>query len=148
MKRDHLKIFALPCVVLSQNSAQMQHSWEGSGVEPDTFTSMLTNLVHSRRMASTARAVGAAFRELTFVVAWPAIFQCSCACCIQHTCLPKCSDAPGILHCAICTRGSNSVISMTGLQAWRLVVPQAFCLHVVFVKSSLGRDITSGVEAL
>ncbi|DBA79153.1 TPA: hypothetical protein ACH3X1_008985 [Trebouxia sp. C0004] len=58
VKRDHLNIFASPNVVLSQNSAQLQHSWEGSGVEPDTFTSMLTNLVHSRRMASTARAVG------------------------------------------------------------------------------------------
>lgn len=132
MKRDHLKIFASPSVVLSQNSAQLQHSWEGSGVEPDTFTSMLTNLVHSRRMASTARAVGAAFRELIFVVAHgQQSFQCCCACCLQHTCLPQCSDAPGILHCAACSRGSSSVMSMTGRQAWRLAVPQAFCLHVM-----------------
>lgn len=88
MKRDHLKIFALPSVVLSQNSAQMQHSWEGSGVEPDTFTSMLTNLVHSRRMASTARAVGAAFRKHAFVVAWPAIISVL-LCMLPSTYLPS-----------------------------------------------------------
>ncbi|KAL0053211.1 hypothetical protein WJX82_002504 [Trebouxia sp. C0006] len=58
VKRDHLKIFASPSLLLSQNSAQLQHSLENSGSEPDTFTSMLTNLVHSRRTASTARAVG------------------------------------------------------------------------------------------
>lgn len=58
MKREHLKIFSQPSVALSQNSAQLQHSWEGSAVDPDTFTSMLTNLIHSRRMAVTARAVG------------------------------------------------------------------------------------------
>ncbi len=139
MKRDHLKIFASPSLVLSQNSAQLQHSLENSGGEPDTFTSMLTNLVHSRRTASTARAVGAAFRQLAFVVARPAIVLSA----VVHVAsnipafLGNWSDAPGVLHCATCTRGSSSVMAMTGLQAWHLAVPQAFCLRVTGLKSCL-----------
>ena len=100
MKRDHLKIFASPSLVLSQNSAQLQHSLENSGGEPDTFTSMLTNLVHSRRTASTARAVGAAFRQLAFVVARPAIVLVL-LCMLRPTYLP--SLVIGLMHLASCT---------------------------------------------
>ena len=121
MKRDHLKIFALPSVVLSQNSAQLQHSLEGSGVQPDTFTSMLTNLVHSRQMASTARAVGAAFSLHTACL--PCTMAINHLTAVLHVAshipafVGNGSDAPGILHCAICARGSSSVMTMTELQA-------------------------------
>ena len=51
--------------------------------------------------------------------------------------LDSCLVTLGILHSAICARGSSSVMTMTGLQAWHLAVPQAFCLRVTGVKSCL-----------
>ena len=55
VQREHLKLCTQPTLGLTQPHADyQQHSWQ----EADTFTTMLTNLVHSRTTASTAKAVG------------------------------------------------------------------------------------------
>ena len=55
VQRQHLRLSTQPSQGLAQpHGDQQQHSWQ----EADTFTTMLTNLAHSRTMASKARAVG------------------------------------------------------------------------------------------
>lgn len=53
VKRQHLRLDQQPALQLAQPEQQQQ-----GAVQDDTFTSMLTNLVHSRTLARQARAVG------------------------------------------------------------------------------------------
>lgn len=53
VKRRHLRLDKQPALHWAQPEQQQQ-----GAVQDDTFTSMLTNLVYSRTLARTARAVG------------------------------------------------------------------------------------------
>ena len=57
VQRRHLRLSRQAPVGLGQLDVQ-QHSWHQDAGEADTFTTMLTNLVRSRTLASTARAIG------------------------------------------------------------------------------------------
>lgn len=59
MSREHLKLLTQGGGLLEPDPAQLQHSWEAGAADPDTFASMLGNLVHSRRIAAGAKSVGA-----------------------------------------------------------------------------------------
>lgn len=56
VKRRHLRLAQQHTIDLAEPE-QQQHQQQG-GAQADTFTTMLTNLVHSRTLASQARAVG------------------------------------------------------------------------------------------
>ena len=64
MKRDHLKLLRQASTPLEQTPAQFQHSWEEGAADPDTFSSMLSRLVLSRRIAIGAKSIG----ELMLVI--------------------------------------------------------------------------------
>ena len=57
VNRQHLRLAKLPAIQLAQPDQQQQYQQQGAA-QADTFNTMLTNLVHSRTLASKARTVG------------------------------------------------------------------------------------------
>ena len=111
VQRQHLRLSRQPTPGLAQAHADhQQHSWQ----EADTFTTMLTKLLHSRTMASNAKAVGMLHNHLaqasshTFVMTCLLVYKTYHQAAPVQACAPSCNLGL-VLAWAFCLCGSLSL---------------------------------------